>query len=167
MRPLPSRPRPNTATVTINDGRLDADATTVSIAATDATGSEPGADDGLFTVACPAASWPRTAESPSLTRSAERPRRAATIQRHTGTVTIPGGQATATHSRRRAERQHRRGSGDGHRHLDGHQSSGSDGRRGQQHRDGHDRGRRSPPRSRSRPPMPTAANRAPTTDCSP
>ena len=83
-------------TVAISDGiGADADATTVSIVATDATGGEPGADDGVFTVALAGGKLApdggiTVAYAVSGTASA-----GSDYTAMSGTVTIPGGQSSA------------------------------------------------------------------------
>ncbi len=86
----------NTATVTIDDGAgEDADATTVSITATDATGTEPGTDDGQFTVALAGG---KLAPDGGITVTYAVSGTAAAGSDYTplsGTVTIPAGQPSA------------------------------------------------------------------------
>ena len=85
------------ATVTINDGTgADSDATTVSITATDANGSEPGTDDGLFTVALAGG---KVAPTGGITVSYTVSGSATAGTDYTaltGTVTIPAGASSAT-----------------------------------------------------------------------
>ena len=82
--------------MTISDGTEDPDATTVSIVATDAVGSEPGTDDGLFTVtlargkvAPPAGITVSYTVSGSATAGTDYTALA-------GTVSIPAGASSAT-----------------------------------------------------------------------
>ncbi len=86
----------DTATVTIHDGGPeDADATTVSIAATDATGSEPGTDDGQFTVTLAGG---KLAPNGGVTVTYTVGGSATPGSDYTalsGTVTIPAGQSSA------------------------------------------------------------------------
>jgi hypothetical protein len=85
----------NGATVTIADGSgADSDATTVSITASDATGTEPGTDDGAFTVTLDGGKLAPTggiAVTYTITGTATGGADYATL---TGTVTIPAGQAS-------------------------------------------------------------------------
>jgi len=87
----------DTATVTIHDGTgEDADATTVSIAASDATGSEPGEDDGGFTVSL---AGDKIAPDEGITVTYEVSGTATPGSDYTaltGMVTIPAGQSSAT-----------------------------------------------------------------------
>ena len=87
----------NAATVTISDGSgADSDATTVSIAASDATGSEPGTDDGAFTVTLDGGKVAPTggiAVTYTITGTATAGTDFTTL---TGTVTVPAGQSSAT-----------------------------------------------------------------------
>ena len=85
-------PAAATALVTLNDG---SGVTTVSVVATDATGSEPGTNDGLFTVSL---SGGRLAPEGGITVSysvSGTATPAADYTAHTGTVSIPGGQSSA------------------------------------------------------------------------
>ena len=159
----------NTASVTIIDG---AGENTVSIAATDATGNEPGADDGLLTVALAGGKLaPGGGIAVTYTISGTATA-GSDYTALSGTVTIPAGQSSATIPVDVLNDNIVEVSGDGDRHLDGHQSSGS--RRSlrpttpRRLRSTTAPGRiPTPPRFRSPPRTPPAANQARTMDCSP